>query len=525
MLGNLKIGWRLGGAFGVMVAVIAAIGGLAFTKVLEINANWQHLNGVTMVKLNAVAAGRDQLGDTIHYFKNFVIRGGDYDKKFGAGIAEIERQVEAYRGAGEITPEEAKQLQKILDNTKAYREAMAVLVPLQAKGATPTVKDKAVSGADKPLVEAFAGLSRINHVQVQQANAKVSEIVASLIEWLKIACGAAVVLGVLFGFWITRSITRPLKQAVDVANALAAGDLSASIEVTGKDEAGQLLAAMKNMNEQLKRIISEVSGAAGALVSASEQVSSAAQSISQAAAEQAASLEQVTSSIAQNAENAKVTDGMASQAAKDAADGGQAVGQTATAMTSIAGKIGIIDDIAYQTNLLALNAAIEAARAGEHGKGFAVVAIEVRKLAERSQIAAQEIGQLAGSSVQLAERAGKLLETMVPSIRKTSELVQEISAASAEQAGGVRQLNQATQENASSSEELAATAEEMSGQAEQLQQLMGFFRLEASGGAARLGADGAKPNRLAVAASIGKSSGAAPGESEFQRFNAASAGS
>ncbi|MDP2806080.1 MAG: methyl-accepting chemotaxis protein, partial [Gallionellaceae bacterium] len=188
------------------------------------------------------------------------------------------------------------------------------------------------------------------------------------------------------------------------------------------------------------------------------------------------------------AENAKVTDGMASKAAQEAVDGGDAVKSTVTAMKQIAAKIGIIDDIAYQTNLLALNAAIEAARAGEHGKGFAVVAAEVRKLAERSQVAAREISEVAGSSVELAERAGKLLDAMVPSINKTSDLVQEITAASDEQSTGISQINGAmnqlsttTQQNAAASEELAATSEEMSGQAEKLQQLMAFFSLNGGG--------------------------------------------
>jgi methyl-accepting chemotaxis protein len=192
----------------------------------------------------------------------------------------------------------------------------------------------------------------------------------------------------------------------------------------------------------------------------------------------------MSASISQNSDNAKVTDGMATKASKEASEGGSAVGQTVSAMKQIAAKIGIVDDIAYQTNLLALNAAIEAARAGEHGKGFAVVAAEVRKLAERSQQAAKEIGGLAGDSVSTAERAGKLLDEIVPSIQKTSELVQEIAAASAEQSesvvqigGAMGQLSKATQQNASASEQLAATSEELSGQAEQLQQSVAFFNI------------------------------------------------
>src|SRR5476651_2692941 len=192
----------------------------------------------------------------------------------------------------------------------------------------------------------------------------------------------------------------------------------------------------------------------------------------------------MTASISQNTENAKVTDGIASKAAAEASEGGEAVKSTVAAMQQIAKKISIIDDIAYQTNLLALNAAIEAARAGEHGKGFAVVAAEVRKLAERSQVAAQEIGEVATSSVSLAEKAGQMLGAMVPNIKRTSDLVQEITAASEEQSTGlvqinsaISQLSQTTQQNAAGSEQLASTAEQMSSQAEELQQAMGFFKV------------------------------------------------
>jgi methyl-accepting chemotaxis protein len=274
-----------------------------------------------------------------------------------------------------------------------------------------------------------------------------------------------------------------------VFSALASGDLGQRITRDAEGIFDQVKNDANTSCDKLASIIEEVRAAADALTGAATQVSATAQSLSQAASEQASSVEETTSSIdmmsasiTQNSDNAKVTDGMATQASKEATEGGTAVTQTVAAMKQIAAKISIVDDIAYQTNLLALNAAIEAARAGEHGKGFAVVAAEVRKLAERSQEAAKEIGDLATNSVATAEHAGKLLDAIVPSIRKTSELVQEIAAASTEQSqsvtqigGAMGQLSKATQQNASASEELAATSEELSGQAEQLQQSVSFF--------------------------------------------------
>ena len=271
--------------------------------------------------------------------------------------------------------------------------------------------------------------------------------------------------------------------------ALAAGDLTYRIEGAYQGMFAQVMDNANATAQNLTRVIGGVLEAASALTAAAEQVSATAQSLSQAANEQAAGMAQSTgqidvmaASIAQNSENARVTDGMASHASAEAVDGGAAVAETLAAMRQIAQKIGIVDDIAYQTNLLALNAAIEAARAGEHGKGFAVVAAEVRKLAERSQLAAREIGTLAQSSVSTAERAGSLLEQMVPSIRKTSALVREIAAASAGQSesvshieGAMGQLNRATQQNVSAAQELAATSQDLSAQAEQLQRGVAFF--------------------------------------------------
>ena len=305
----------------------------------------------------------------------------------------------------------------------------------------------------------------------------------------------AILAMLVISYLIARNLLHQLggepAYAVEVMHRVAEGDLSDEVAVAAGDQSS-LLYAIRKTNESLMRIIVEVRASADMLVNSAGQVSATAQSLSQSSSEQAASvdetsasIEQMSASINHNSENARVTDQIAGKAARQAVDSSHAVRDTAEAMQQIAGKIGIIDDIAYQTNLLALNAAIEAARAGDAGKGFAVVAAEVRKLAERSQVAAQEIGRVASSSVSLSEQAGQLLEEMVPSIKKTSDLVQEIAATSQEQTAGVgqingamNQLNKATQQNASASEELAATAEEMNGQAAQLQDLMQFFKLK-----------------------------------------------
>jgi methyl-accepting chemotaxis protein len=276
-----------------------------------------------------------------------------------------------------------------------------------------------------------------------------------------------------------------------VIQSLAKGDLTETIEAEYSGLFGQLKGDINLTMERLSSVMKDVQSNSNSIASASKEVSGTAESLSQGASEQAASVEetsaaveQMGASINQNSENARVTDGIATESSNGAKQGGESVLATVQAMKDIADKISVIEDIAYQTNMLALNAAIEAARAGEHGKGFAVVAAEVRKLAERSQVAASEIGQLTGDSVKVAEQAGGMLEKMVPDIARTAELVQEIAAASEEQAGGVgqitsamQQLDQVTQQNAAASEELAATAQEMRDQSQTLIDVISFFRL------------------------------------------------
>lgn len=294
-------------------------------------------------------------------------------------------------------------------------------------------------------------------------------------------------------FFVSRGITRPVKAMAGHLHEMAqgGGDLTKRIDIGSHDEVGQMAGSFNAFVQKLEEIISEVRTSSDGIASAASQVASSASSLSQGTSEQAASIEETTSSleemsasIAQNAENSRQMEQMAVKGARDSEDSGGAVGETVTAMKQIAERISIIEEIAYQTNLLALNAAIEAARAGEHGRGFAVVATEVRKLAERSQTAAQEIGGLAGKSVGVAERSGELLKELVPAIKKTAELVQEVAASSSEQSTGVTQINKAmtavdtvTQRNASSAEELSSTAEELAAQSEALQQLMAFFRV------------------------------------------------
>lgn len=307
----------------------------------------------------------------------------------------------------------------------------------------------------------------------------------------------ALILGIILAIIITQSITSGLISSIKIAEEVADGNLNIQMnnQLTNRsDEIGKLANALSNMVTKLREIVESILNGADSIASASQQMASTSQQMSQSVNEQASSIEEVSSSmeemvsnIQQNAENSQQTEKIATNAVKEINEGSIATNTAVDAMKNIAEKIKIINDIAFQTNILALNAAVEAARAGEHGKGFAVVASEVRKLAERSKIAADEIDSLSKNGVSVAERAGEKLRAIVPEIEKTANLVQEISAASIEQNNGadqvnnaIQQVNEITQQNAASSEEIASSSEELSSQAETLRDIIQFFRLEAS---------------------------------------------
>ena len=505
MFANMKLGLRLGLGFAtvivlLIISTLIALSGLKggaedidrmandrFPKTVMAN------NIIDALNVNARALRNALLVKDPNEVRKELDRIGEQRKIIGENFDKLEAGIKSAEGKAVLKTAQTaraifvKDLDAFLELQKAGKTDESIALMVGSIRKTQGDYSKAVAA----IVDFQGKLMEEEGIQGAADSASAERN-------LLIIAGVAVLASALIAWWIIHSVLSQLGGEPDYARNMVAriaeGDLTVKLETHPKDNSS-LLFAMKQMVERLTQVVTDVNGGAQALASASEEVSATAQSLSQAASEQAAgveetsaSIEQMTSSIAQNTENAKITDGMASKAAKDAADGGEAVNATVEAMKQIAKKIGIIDDIAAQTNLLALNAAIEAARAGEHGKGFAVVAAEVRKLAERSQVAAQEIGEVAGNSVELAEKAGRLLAEIVPNIRKTSDLVQEITAASTEQSSGVGQINSAvsqlnttTQQNASSSEELAATSEEMSSQAEQLQQTMTYFKLDSSG--------------------------------------------
>jgi methyl-accepting chemotaxis protein len=486
---------KLASAFGVVIVLSMVAGGVAYTKLGDMmaTADSMVLRAKRMEK--AMEVEKDILIQ-LRAEKNAII-GNESEVELAAADA-AKRRESALKTKDEVYALASESGRKLLDGfavafakMNAYQEETIRFAKTDKAKAT----ERSMNEGRKVVNEALESMGAyVENTKKQMADQAVqSKEEGHQAQFLLMTLlGISLMVAIAAALWISISISRSLGRAVNLAGAVANGDLSQTINVSSNDEIGDLVKSLNLMVEKLQQIVQEALTAAQNVSAGSQELSASAEQLSQGATEQASSAEEASSSmeemasnVKQNADNANQTEKIAARSAQDAEASGVAVGRAVQAMQTIAEKITIVQEIARQTDLLALNAAVEAARAGEHGKGFAVVASEVRKLAERSQAAAADIGTLSTETVKVAREAGDMLSKLVPDIKKTAELVQEITAACREQDVGSAQINQAIQQldkvgqqNASASEQVSSTSEELASQAEQLQSTISFFRIE-----------------------------------------------
>ncbi len=507
-----KIGNRLGGAFGLLLVLLGACIWFGIASLHLLNEGTSKIVDEDYPKTVLAYESLDVVNRNARAMRNMLL----WDKP--EEVARERQTVLQNRQentanldklAALIQSDEGRiKLKTVQDAREVYRTSQQAFLDMMDAGKKPEAAAfllNQVRKDQRSYFDAVRELIKFQDARVLDSGQRAEETYRSTIAWLMGLAAVALVLGTIVAIWITRSITQPLRQAVDVARTVATGDLSARIEVHSADETGQLLQALRDMNEALVNIVGEVRSGTETIASASHQIASGNADLSSRTEEQASSLEEtassmeeLTSTVKQNADNARQANQFAVSASEVAEKGGAVMTEVVETMGAINDSarkivdiIAVIDGIAFQTNILALNAAVEAARAGEQGRGFAVVASEVRNLAQRSAAAAKEIKALIDNSVEkadagsrLVDQAGTTMRDVVESIRRVADIMGEISAASQEQTDGIgqvqlaiSQMDQTTQQNAALVEEAAAASEQLREQAGKLSQTVAVFRL------------------------------------------------
>ncbi|MBF0435367.1 MAG: MCP four helix bundle domain-containing protein [Magnetococcales bacterium] len=496
-MNNLRVGVRLSLSFLIIILVIGSALGFAL---LRLNDMKEQSIQVQNESIPFALLAEKMTGDVnaVQQFmtdasltgeRKAVEEGLEFAKEVHEGIVKFQKMY-----TDEHNLDGIRRMEEINKNFEAFVETGKKMVEAYIGGGK-AAGDVVMEDFDKKSEALRNTLEPLRKSQVEEGIANLSAVVKSNERLYQLfwTMGIAIVLiGVALSVIITSSITKPLAVCTGMLQQLSEGDLTIRANnIQSKDELGMLVTGMAATAHKLRETIGEIAAAAEQVAAGSNSVSDSAQTLSQATTEQAASvettssaMEAMTASCQLSTDSSDTTQTIAVKASQEASKGGDAVNQAVHAMKEIAAKIGIIEEIARQTNLLALNAAIEAARAGEHGKGFAVVAAEVRKLAERSQVAAAEISQLSASSVAISEQAGSIIGKLVPEIQDTADRIRGIAECSRQQRDGIdeisksiRALDEVIQQNAGSSEELAATAEELSAQADMMKHSISFFHL------------------------------------------------
>jgi methyl-accepting chemotaxis protein len=507
-----KIGTRLGGAFALLLVLLAACVWSGIASLHLLNEGTSKIVDEDYPKTVLAYESLDVVNRNARAMRNMLL--WDKPEEVARERQTVlqnrqENTVNLDKLAALIKSDEGKvKLKAVQDAREVYRTSQQAFLDMMDAGKKPeaaTFLLTQVRNDQRGYFDAVRELIKHQDARMLDSGHRAEDTFRTASAWLMGLAVLALALGSAVAIWITRSITGPLRQAVDVARTVATGDLSKRIEVHSADETGQLLQALHDMNEALVGIVGEVRSGTETIASASQQIASGNADLSSRTEEQASSLEEtassmeeLTSTVKQNADNARQVNQFAVSASEVAEKGGAVMAEVVDTMGAInesARKIvdiiAVIDGIAFQTNILALNAAVEAARAGEQGRGFAVVASEVRSLAQRSAAAAKEIKALIDNSVQkadagsrLVDQAGTTMRDVVESIRRVADIMGEISAASQEQTAGIgqvqlaiSQMDQATQQNAALVEEAAAASEQLREQAAKLSQTVAVFRL------------------------------------------------